>query len=173
MEGLLIILIIFIWALSARRSTIKAAQFILCFFEYFLPFLWKVSAGAIDIEGQHRHGRAKWFCFAPRAFLRGLAQRTRDLCGIVECEHVRFKAQRIARFSDMLRPALLFGRSHGSTPILSARLEAFAAANKRLSAQCPSRDYVRWRPRNYAGRAERRHSRGILDLWTDKSRRKR
>src|SRR5262249_27153227 len=67
--------------------------------------LRKLSAGAIDIEREHRHCRAVRVGLAASAVLSRALERTRDRARILECEDTLLQVQRIAVFGDVLRPA--------------------------------------------------------------------
>lgn len=49
---------------SVIRPAISLAQFILGCFQYLLALLRQILAGAVDIEGQHGHGRTERLCLA-------------------------------------------------------------------------------------------------------------
>lgn len=66
-----------------RSLPIQLPQFLLRLLEYPLAGVREVSAGPIDVEVEHGHGRGKRLCLAAKTRLGGSPQRSRDLLGIV------------------------------------------------------------------------------------------
>src|SRR5271165_7179149 len=77
----------------------------------------QVSTGAVDVEGQHRHRRAKSARFATIARLRGAFEGAGDLLRALLFEHVRLQVERIGFGGDLGRPLfLLRGFRHAVAP---------------------------------------------------------
>src|SRR5690606_4471416 len=90
-------------------------QLVLRLFEHLLALLRQVLAGAVDVEGEHGHGRAEGLGLALLARLGGFLQRSGDLPGIVGLEQVGLERQRVAVLGDLVRPFScgLFCGGHG------------------------------------------------------------
>src|SRR5690606_20220209 len=84
---------------------INLAQRVLGFLELLLAALRQALAGAVDVEGEHRHRRAIGIGLAPLAAVSRALERQRDLARRRLFEHALLERQRIARLRDALRPA--------------------------------------------------------------------
>jgi hypothetical protein len=67
-------------------------------------FLRQVLAAAIDEEVQHRHRGSERLGFAPRAFLGGTFERSRNGFRIAFCEDALLEIQRVAALHDFRGP---------------------------------------------------------------------
>src|SRR5438874_5576027 len=83
------------------------AQFVLGALEHALLPLREVLAGAIEVEGQHRHCRAVRRTLAPAAGFRRALQRQRNLMRVVMREDAMLQIERVATPGDAGRPALI------------------------------------------------------------------
>ena len=85
---------------------VQLPQLILHLFERLLLLLGKALPGTVDIEVEHRHRRPERFGLAaPASFGRPL-QRFGDPARAVLFEDAPVEIERVARFRDVLRPAL-------------------------------------------------------------------
>src|SRR5438270_11036810 len=120
------------------------AQPVFGFFQPLALALGERFAGAIDIEGQHRQGRAEGICLAPLALLRRARERSGDVVGILLLEYARFEIERVAVLGHLLRPLLsrfpwhtnlMLIRNKGSCRQARARaLARFTTLAPRMSA---------------------------------------
>src|SRR5262245_13246885 len=83
-------------ALASVRSVVERAQFVFCRLQPPALRGGELLAGAVDVEGQHRHGRAKRTALAPVAALGRALQRARDAPRIGLLEDVALQIERIA-----------------------------------------------------------------------------
>ncbi len=85
---------------------IQLPQFVLGLFERLPLLLRKALTGTVDVEVEHGHRGAERFGLsAPASFGRPL-QRFGDLAGTILLEDAPVEIERVARFRDVLRPAL-------------------------------------------------------------------
>ncbi|EGE61051.1 hypothetical protein RHECNPAF_1260029 [Rhizobium etli CNPAF512] len=102
-----------------RFTTEVFSQFVLGFFKSGPSFFRQLVAGAVDVEGQHRHGRAEGTGLTAMTLLGRMLDRAGDLLRIVRFEHTFLQVHRVAVFGDVLRPFLLrFG--HVETSLAAA-----------------------------------------------------
>src|SRR6266567_291822 len=79
------------------------AQFVLGAFEHVLLPVGEVLAGAVEVEGQHRHRRLVRRALAPLAGFGRAFQRQRDLMRVAVREHPLFEIERFAATGDLAR----------------------------------------------------------------------
>jgi hypothetical protein len=104
------------WSLLGPRTAAplrlpkQRTQLVFGAFERPSSLRWQVLARAVEIEGQHRHGRSVRRRTPPSApFCRAL-QRARDLPRILAHEHAGLEIEGVTRLRNAARPA-----SRGST----------------------------------------------------------
>lgn len=96
---------------------VERAQLIFGCLEAVTPRFRQVFARAIEVEIQHRHGRAERIAFAAPAFFGRALERDGDTARIVQRENSRPQVQRVALLGHTLRPAFnLSGRPNARPP---------------------------------------------------------
>jgi hypothetical protein len=80
------------------------AQLVLCARQYPAAHLRQVSAGAIDVEVEHRHGRPEGVRFPTLARLRRPLQGRRDLFGMLHREDALLQIESVAALRYLGRP---------------------------------------------------------------------
>jgi hypothetical protein len=78
-------------------------------------FLRQRVARAVDVEVQHRHGRAERRGFTPVACLRGMFERSGNPGWIAPGKDSGIQIHRIAGFGNVLRPSTTL--THNSLPV--------------------------------------------------------
>src|SRR5574341_2195151 len=104
---------------AAAGAAEQDAQLVLSSLQTSTLVLRELSAGAIDVEGEHRHGGTERRRLPPAAALGGAFQGTRNLARVIQGKHAWFEIQGIAGLGDALRPLLASGRgywAHFSAP---------------------------------------------------------
>src|SRR6185312_17245581 len=129
------------------------AQLGLCAFERAAARGTQILAGAVDVEGQHRHGRAIGIGFASLAVLGRALERSGDARRAPEREDAALEIERVALPRHPARPAMRIALRHDrlrTSLFESTMTERDGCENSPLSAGegqivMPNRRGCRWR----------------------------
>lgn len=109
----------------ATRLSVEFTKFVFRSLKDFALLGWKLLAGTVDIEVEHRHGGAKRGALAPVAVVGGRLEGQGDPARVIPGEHARFEIQSVTGLSDLLGPTfelLLEHQSHLAGKCATGRL---------------------------------------------------
>src|SRR5574341_1876443 len=85
---------------AAAGAAEQDAQLVLSSLQTSTLVLRELSAGAIDVEGEHRHGGTERRRLPPAAALGGAFEGTRNLARVIQGKHAWFEIQGLAGLGD-------------------------------------------------------------------------